>query len=69
MSTATPVGKVRLYMSMSVDGFIAGPDDGPGHGLGVNGERLHAWLRDGGVAPGSHRPGGGGLRYRVQVGG
>jgi dihydrofolate reductase len=49
-------GKVRLYMSMSVDGFIAGPDDGPGQGLGVDGERLHAWLRDGGVAPASHRP-------------
>jgi dihydrofolate reductase len=49
-------GKVRLYMSMSVDGFITGPDDGPEHGLGVDGERLHAWLRDGGVDPGSHRP-------------
>jgi dihydrofolate reductase len=59
MSTAVPVGKIRLYMSMSVDGFIAGPDDGPGRGLGVNGERLHAWLRDGGVDPGSHRPAGG----------
>jgi dihydrofolate reductase len=52
-------GKVRLYMSMSVDGFITGPDDGPGHGLGVDGERLHAWLRDGGVDPASYRPDGG----------
>lgn len=52
-------GKVRLYMSMSVDGFITGPDDGPGQGLGVDGERLHAWLSDGGVDPASHRPGGG----------
>jgi dihydrofolate reductase len=49
-------GRVRLYMSMSVDGFITGPDDGLAHGLGVDGERLHAWLRDGGVDPGSHRP-------------
>lgn len=49
-------GKVRLYMSMSVDGFITGPDDGPGRGLGVDGERLHAWLSDGGVDPVSHRP-------------
>src|SRR5215207_8091282 len=48
--------KVVLYMSMSLDGFIAGPDDGPDHGLGVNGERLHAWLRAGGVDPGSYRP-------------
>jgi dihydrofolate reductase len=50
------MSKVVLYMSMSVDGFIAGPDDGPDHGLGVNGERLHAWLRAGGVHPGSYRP-------------
>src|SRR3954454_23364332 len=33
-----------LYMSMSLDGFIAGPDDGPGQGLGAGGEVLHAWL-------------------------
>jgi dihydrofolate reductase len=26
------------------------------HGLGVNGERLHDWLRAGGVDPRSHRP-------------
>ena len=26
---------------MSVDGFITGPGDGPGCGLGVSGERLH----------------------------
>jgi dihydrofolate reductase len=50
------VSKVVLYMSMSVDGFITGPDDGPDHGLGVGGERLHGWLADGGVDPGSYRP-------------
>jgi dihydrofolate reductase len=47
---------VVLYMSMSVDGFIAGPDDNEERGLGVGGERLHAWLADGGVDPGSYRP-------------
>lgn len=50
------MSKVVLYMSMSVDGFITGPDDGLDHGLGVNGERLHDWLADGGVDPGSYRP-------------
>jgi dihydrofolate reductase len=50
------VGKVRLYMSMSVDGFIAGPDDGPDSGLGRGGERLHAWLSEGGIDPESYRP-------------
>ncbi len=48
--------KIVLYMSMSVDGFITGPDDSMEHGLGVNGERLHDWLRDGDVSAGSHRP-------------
>jgi hypothetical protein len=50
------MSKVVLYMSMSLDGFITGPDDRIDHGLGVNGERLHDWLRAGGVDPGSHRP-------------
>jgi dihydrofolate reductase len=35
-----------LYMSMSLDGFIAGPGDDAQHGLGVDGERLHHWLGD-----------------------
>lgn len=39
-------------MSMSLGGFITGP----GRGLGVDGERLHAWLSAGGVDPVSHRP-------------
>ena len=50
------MNKIVLYMSMSVDGFIAGRNDGTDHGLGVNGERLHTWLRPGGLDPGSHRP-------------
>ena len=33
-----------LSMSMSVDGFIAGPNDGPGNGLGDGGHRLHDWV-------------------------
>jgi dihydrofolate reductase len=31
-------------MSMSLDGFIAGPNEGPGNGLGDGGERLHDWV-------------------------
>ncbi len=37
---------IRLYMSMSVDGFIAGPDDRPGQELGRGGGRLFNWLDD-----------------------
>ena len=32
-----------LDMSMSLDGFIAGPNEGPGNGLGDGGDRLHQW--------------------------
>lgn len=38
------MGATVLYMSMSLDGFIAGPNEGPGNGLGDGGERLHDWL-------------------------
>ena len=50
------MSKVVLSMSMSVDGFITGPDDSAEHGLGVDGERLHDWLGAGGVDPASYRP-------------
>jgi dihydrofolate reductase len=37
---------IRLYMSMSLDGFIAGPDDRAGQELGHAGGRLFNWLDD-----------------------
>jgi dihydrofolate reductase len=37
-----------LYMSMSLDGFIAGPNQGPDNGLGDGGHRLHEWVMTGG---------------------
>jgi dihydrofolate reductase len=43
---ASPTAPVRLYMSMSLDGFIAGPDDRPGQELGRGGGRLFNWLDD-----------------------
>ena len=33
-----------LYMSMSLDGYIAGPDDGPGNPGGDRFMRLHEWF-------------------------
>ncbi len=33
-----------LYMSMSLDGIIAGPNERPDNGLGDGGDRLHTWL-------------------------
>ncbi len=41
------MGKVTTGLSMSLDGFIAGPNDGPGSPLGDGGERLFAWYSGG----------------------
>ncbi|PVZ14175.1 dihydrofolate reductase family protein [Actinomycetospora cinnamomea] len=35
---------VRLDMTISLDGFVAGPDDGPGQPMGRGGFRLFDWL-------------------------
>jgi dihydrofolate reductase len=48
-------------MSMSLDGFVAGPNESPDNGLGDGGDRLHEWFSSGvstghGGVPG--RPGG-----------
>lgn len=40
------MGKVFADISMSLDGFITGPDDGPALPLGQEGERLHEWIYD-----------------------
>ena len=36
--------KVVASITVSVDGYVAGPNDGPGKGLGEGGERLHYWV-------------------------
>jgi dihydrofolate reductase len=41
-----------LYMSMSLDGFVAGPNASVDKGLGDGGERLHEWIFAG--APTEH---------------
>jgi dihydrofolate reductase len=38
------MAKVIAGITTSIDGYIAGPDDGPGKGLGEGGERLHYWV-------------------------
>lgn len=38
------MGKLVAGITTSVDGYVAGPDDGPGCGLGIGGERLHYWV-------------------------
>ena len=38
------MSKVIASITTSIDGYIAGPDDGPTKGLGEGGERLHYWV-------------------------
>ena len=38
------MSKVIAGITTSVDGYVSGPHDGPGQGLGVGGERLHYWV-------------------------
>jgi dihydrofolate reductase len=58
MTPAAPTGQstmatIRIDMTVSLDGFVAGPDDGPDAPMGVGGFRLFDWLdhRD---EPGPH---------------
>ena len=54
-----------LSMSMSLDGFIAGPNEGPGNGLGDGGHRLHEWLLTDGAVDLDTIRGRGGVNGRV----
>ena len=38
------MSKLRLRISMSLDGFVAGPDQSVDNPLGVGGMRLHEWV-------------------------
>ena len=35
---------LKLNITMSLDGYVAGPDQSLQHPLGIGGEQLHAWL-------------------------
>jgi dihydrofolate reductase len=38
------MSKLRLNVTMSLDGFVAGPDQSDENPLGIGGELLHQWL-------------------------
>jgi dihydrofolate reductase len=44
------MGNVIVELSMSLDGFVAGPNDGPDNSLGDGGERLFQWYSSGDTA-------------------
>lgn len=39
-----PQGKVKCQISISADGYLAGPNQGEEHPLGEGGEALHEWV-------------------------
>jgi hypothetical protein len=41
------MGRVVVDLTVSLDGFIAGSDDGPDLPLGRGGERLFTWMNAG----------------------
>ena len=45
------MGSVICQLSVSLDGFVAGPDQTPEDPLGTNGERLHDWAFAGADGP------------------
>jgi dihydrofolate reductase len=49
------MGKVLLEMSMSLDGYVAGPDVGAEAPMGRSGELLHDWMFEGRSAAESQR--------------
>ena len=50
------MGKIVAAITISVDGYITGPDDGPAKGLGEGGERLHYWVMGGPWSYDNERP-------------
>jgi dihydrofolate reductase len=38
------MGKLKAFITMSADGYVAGPDQSEENPLGVGGEQLHGWL-------------------------
>jgi dihydrofolate reductase len=38
------MAKLRLHITMSLDGYVAGPDQGEENPLGIGGLKLHEWV-------------------------
>lgn len=51
------MGKVTSDISMSLDGFITGPNVRVGNGMGDEGDRLHDWMFDAKTETGRSRVG------------
>jgi dihydrofolate reductase len=61
------VSKLRLKISMSLDGFVAGPSQSVDNPLGIGGMRLHEWAFALASWRGEHGMGGGEVNESTQV--
>jgi dihydrofolate reductase len=58
------MSKVIFNMSMSLDGFVAGPNDSPENGLGDGGEALFRWYNSGDT---DYKMPGGDWRFKISA--
>ncbi len=58
------MGKVVFNMTMSLDGFVAGPNDGPDNGLGDGGMALFDWYGRGDTA---YKMPGGDWKFKISA--
>jgi dihydrofolate reductase len=61
------LGKLRLRISMSLDGYVAGPRQSVNDPLGIGGMRLHEWVFPLAIWRGMHGEEGGEVNESTQV--
>jgi len=61
------MGKVKVSMAMSLDGFVAGPDQSLENPLGEGGMQLHEWLFELEAFQAEHGGGGGTTNASTQI--
>jgi dihydrofolate reductase len=61
------VSRLRFKISMSLDGFVAGPHQSVDNPLGIGGERLHEWVVPLAAWRGTHGKPGGEVNESTQV--
>src|SRR2546423_7922932 len=61
------MSKVRLKISMSLDGFVAGPSQSVENPLGIGGMRLHEWAFALAIFRGQHELDGGEINESTAV--
>ena len=58
------MGKVIFNMTASLDGYVAGPNDGPNNPLGDGGEALFTWYKSGDI---EYKMPGGDWKFKISA--